>query len=417
MRGLAENKITLTPAVFKHLDACLDCRACETVCPAGVSYGELIEQARMEMPPEISGGKLKTRIKRFILTKVLGDPLFLGWLGKALQLYQKSGLKKLISKTQILKLFPETVQKAEALLPEIQTAPKSSFHSPSESANSFDFNLSAYKNPIVTETQEKLLPKSSSSETPKSKLRIALFRGCIAPILFPQVEHAVMQVLSLMGCEVLIPKNQICCGALLVHSGFQKEALDFVKKNLEVFRSEKPDFIVTTAAGCGSWLKECSKFSPEAEEFSSKVKDFTELIHPLNFSLTWKPLPLKVVYLDACHLLHAQKIKDEPRELLNLIPDLQLLNPPHPDWCCGSAGIYNLTHPELAEKILEKKMETFISLNPDIIAVGNPGCALQIRMGLKKAGLNIPILHPAELLQMSLMGTGLDPLLKSKRCQ
>ena len=384
MRGIAENRIRMTPAVFEHLDACLDCRACETICPAGVSYGELIEQARMETYPQISRGKLTIRLKESFLTQVLGSSTLLKWIGQGLRFYQKSGLQSFVNKTQISKLFPESLRKAEALLPEIPP-------------------------PLKSNTKNRTGSKSSTLQQNNhsgslSKYRISLFRGCIAPVLFPQVEQAVIQVLSEARCDVIMPENQICCGALFVHSGFQEKALHFIKKNLEAFQKDNPDFIITTAAGCGSWLKECSKFLPEAKSFSEKILDFSELSHYLDFDLSYKPLPLRVVYLDACHLLHAQKIKDEPRQLLQRIPELKLLIHSHPDWCCGSAGIYNLTHSEMAEKLLDEKIKTFIGLNPDAISVGNPGCALQIHKGLKDRRLKIPIFHPAELLQMSLEG-------------
>ncbi|MCL5055550.1 MAG: (Fe-S)-binding protein [Firmicutes bacterium] len=396
MRGIAENRIKITTEVFGHLDSCLDCRACETICPAGVSYGELIERARMETYSTVPESRLNFKVKKIIFAQILGHPSLLKWIGQLLRLYQKSGIQLMIQKTQILKLLPESLRKAEALLPEIPST-----------ANLIKSKLSVSRHSALHQ---------NSGEPIRQNPRISLFRGCAAPVLFPQIEQAVAQLLSAAGCEVRAPQNQICCGALLVHSGFQKEALNFIKKNLEVFQKENPDFIITTAAGCGSWLKECSKFLPEAKQFSEKILDFSEVIHYLDFNLPYKPLPMRVVYLDACHLLHAQKIKNEPRQLLQRIPELKLLTPTHPDWCCGSAGIYNLTHSDMAEKLLDEKIKTFIELNPDAISVGNPGCALQIRKGLKERGLKIPILHPAELLQMSLRKESLLHEKLPKRC-
>jgi glycolate oxidase iron-sulfur subunit len=373
MRGVEEGRIPLTKTVLQHLDSCLDCRACETACPAGVPYGELIESARAEFYPRVKSFFKRQAWKKFFLLKVLATPTGLQFLEILLWLYQKSRLQTFVRKSKLLKFFPSWIQKGESLLPEA---------------------VPFFKR------------KAVSFQTSNEKFKAAFFRGCIARILFPHVEQSVLEVLQACGASVELPEGQVCCGALLVHAGFKEEARKLAKKNIEVFSQKEFDGIVISSAGCGSALKEYAKLlpgSPEALEFSKKIFDFSQAVLSLGMTRELKPLVLRVAYQDACHLLHAQHIQHEPREILKKIPGLQLVEIPNSDRCCGSAGIYNFTHPKIAQALLEEKVQSILSTNPDVVAVGNPGCAMQIQSGLHAFGKKIPVVHPAELLMQSLL--------------
>jgi len=371
MRGVAEKKIPVTQTVLEHLDACLDCRACETACPAGVPYGELIEEGRAELYSQVPSFSKKMRLSRFLLNHVLAKPTTLKVLSCLLILYQRSGLQWLIRKSGILNIFPHWIKQGESILPKIP----------------------------------RKQPSPSLTQSAPTLGNIALLRGCIASVLFPQVEEATVNVLQKLGYSVVVPPAQTCCGALLVHGGFKNDARVLAQKNMAAFLSRKPDFIAVMAAGCGSILKEYGRLFPdlpESKTFSEKVMDITELLTHLGLPEKLAPVPLRVAYQDACHLVHAQKIKEAPRHLLSQIPQLELLELPHSDWCCGSAGVYNLTHPEIASEILKEKIESILSVKPDVVAVGNPGCTLQIKMGLEEAKTLISVVHPIELLWKSL---------------
>lgn len=385
MRGVQEGRISMTNTVRQHLDACLDCRACETACPAGVPYGELIEEGRAELYPQVN--RQETRLMRFFLKEILAQPARLKLFSWILRFYQKSGLRFFVRKSLILKLFPSWVSQGESLLPDI---------------------------PTKTSLINNVIPTQVGIHVPDPRLRggdmeaqIALLRGCMASVLFPQVEQEAVKVLERLGCSVRIPENQTCCGALLLHAGFKEDAKVLAQKNLEALHPSRFGFIVVTAAGCGATLKEYKRIlpeSPEAALFSEKVRDISQVIAQLRLPKeTLRPLPLRVAYQDACHLAHAQGVREEPRALLKKIPQLELLELPNSDWCCGSAGIYNLTHPDISNELLKEKINSILSVNPDVVAVGNPGCSLQIRMGLEAAGSKIPVLHPIELLSRSLM--------------
>ncbi len=373
MRAVSEGRISMNETVHQHLDACLDCRACETACPAGVPYGELIEEARALFYPLVKGFQKKERLKKFLLTQILAKPKRLRLLGTLLRFYQKSGLRALVRGSKILNVFPTWMKKGEGVLPDIPTLSK---------------------------------PNRKKTWTPqKPEHRVSLLRGCISSILFPGVEEAAVRLLEAAGYGVTIPETQACCGALLVHGGFKEEAAKLAAQNIKAFSAADSNFIAVTAAGCGATLKEYGRILPEdpaAAEFSAKVSDISQILVKLISKIPLHSLPVRVAYQDACHLAHAQGVRDEPRMLLAAIPDLDLVEIPHSDWCCGSAGIYNLTHPEMADTLLKEKVESILSVKPDVVAVGNPGCALQIQMGLRNAGSSISVVHPIELLYKSL---------------
>jgi glycolate oxidase iron-sulfur subunit len=234
---------------------------------------------------------------------------------------------------------------------------------------------------------------------------VALLTGCVVPELLPQMNRATVQVLVANGYRVLAPLTQRCCGALHAHAGEVELARQLARHNIAVFEATGATWIVVNAAGCGTMMKEYSHlladdvdFARRAERFSHRVRDISEVLTAAPLRGRRKPVPLRVVYDDPCHLLHGQQIHAQPRELLRQIPGLQLLDLPESDWCCGSAGIYNLVHADTAQQLLDRKMAHISAVQPQLIVTGNPGCILQLRQGVAQHGLVTEVLHPVELL-------------------
>jgi len=225
------------------------------------------------------------------------------------------------------------------------------------------------------------------------------------PIFFAQINDATVQLMAANGFEVITPGAQRCCGALHAHAGEREDARRLARQNLEAFAQARVDWIVVNAAGCGAMLKEYHELlhhdallSGAAKQFSERVLDVSQFFDRFPFRGPLGTLDLRVAYDDPCHLIHGQRVKDEPRRLLRSIPGLELLDVPEADWCCGSAGIYNLVHPELSRQILERKMAHLAAVNPDVITTGNPGCLIQLGIGAKQHGLKAAVVHPIELL-------------------
>jgi glycolate oxidase iron-sulfur subunit len=225
------------------------------------------------------------------------------------------------------------------------------------------------------------------------------------PIFYAHVNDATVRLMAANGFEVVTPRAQRCCGALHAHAGEREEARSLARQNLEAFAPAGVDWIVVNAAGCGAMLKEYhellhhdERLSGTAKQFSERVLDVSQFFDRFPFRAPLGELNLRVAYDDPCHLLHGQRVKEEPRRMLRSIPGLELLEVPEGDWCCGSAGIYNLLHPELSRQILARKMQHLAATKPDVITTGNPGCMIQIGNGAKQYGLTVPIVHPIELL-------------------
>jgi glycolate oxidase iron-sulfur subunit len=237
------------------------------------------------------------------------------------------------------------------------------------------------------------------------RLRVALVRGCAMQQLFASTNEATARVLTENGCEVLAPVAQRCCGALHVHAGERATAQELARRNIDAFLAVSPDAIVINAAGCGSTLKEYGdlladdpQYAARAQEFSSKVRDVNELLVELSFRAPTRGVARRVTYQDACHLAHAQRIREQPRAILRSIPGLELVEMRASDNCCGSAGIYNITQPESAMRLLDRKMDAVLATGAEILAVANPGCAIQIAAGARMRGVPLRVYHPVDLL-------------------
>lgn len=361
--------------IFAQLDFCLGCRACETACPAGVEFGKLLEAGRAEARVGHSGSRLGAWVQRQGLREVLARPALVQQCASFLYLYQASGLQHLLRRSGVLRHCMPTLAAMDALLPQVPAA--------------------AQRRPVPEDT-----PPVGTEQG-----RVALLTGCIVPAILPEVNHATVRVLAANGYQISAPLAQRCCGALQAHAGELDSARQLARHNIAVFEATGAEWVVVNSAGCGALMKEYGHllsadpaFAGRAKAFSSRVRDVSEVLTSAPLRAPLRPVPLRVAYDDPCHLLHGQKIRQQPRILLRQIPALHVLEVPESDWCCGSAGIYNLLHPETAQALLDRKMAHLASLQPQLIVTGNPGCILQLRQGVMRHGLAAEVLHPIEVL-------------------
>jgi len=380
IRSASEGKIGITDNFAKHMNLCLLCRACETACPSGVKFGFLMEAARGQVDRQYQYSAAERRFRDFIL-HTFTDIGRLRAMTGLLRLYQGSGLQKLVRASGLSSLFGRLGQ-MEALLPAIP-----------------DQRLRTDLPEVIPAKGEK-------------RGRAGLLTGCVQRFFFAQVNSATARVLSENGYEVVAPKDQGCCGSLLVHEGEREQAKAFARKTIDIFERASVDVVVVNAAGCGSVMKEYWEllhtdpaYAQKAEAFSKKVRDVSQLLAQVPLNGRLRALPRTVTYHDACHLAHGQRVRQEPRKILKAIPGLQLVELKESDFCCGSAGIYNLLYPELAQQFLDRKIERIKETGAQVVVSGNPGCSLQIEKGLKERGLNIRVLHPVELLDWAYRGT------------
>lgn len=376
IKAAAQGELPLDESVINPVFNCLDCRACETVCPSGVQVGTLIEEARGQVFQAQPSSGLAGMMQNLFLRQIFPNPKRLRTLRGFLRFYQKSGMQRVVRKTQLLRILPPHLREMEGVLPNIHGS-------------------SALEQLPVRSVPNADLPLKGSA---------ALFTGCVMDVMFTDVNLATWRVLLHNGLEVLVPKEQICCGALQIHAGDRDQARQMARHNIDVFLQSGADYIVINAAGCGAALKEYTELFREdpdylhkAEQFEQKVRDISELLVEVDFVPPEGTVQRKVTYHDACHLCHAQKVKQQPRKLLQSIPGLELVEMVDADRCCGSAGIYNLLHPEMAGELLERKIDD-IPLHADAIVMGNPGCMLQIQMGIQKRHATMDVLHTVQLL-------------------
>ncbi|MDD5558846.1 heterodisulfide reductase-related iron-sulfur binding cluster [Candidatus Methylomirabilis sp.] len=375
IRTASEGKIGASDSFVKHMDLCLLCRACETACPSGVKFASLMETARGQIGRRYQYPATERRF-RHLLLYTFTDLGRLRTLTSLLRVYQRSGLQRLIRASGLLSLFGR-LGTMEALLPEFA-----------------DPRLYALAEVTPAQGQQ--------------HGRVGLLLGCVQRFFFPQVNAATVRVLSENGYEVIVPKDQGCCGSLCVHEGDRERGKLLARHTIDVFEQAGVDLIAVNAAGCGSVMKEYWElfrtdpaYAGKAEAFSKKVRDVSELLAGVPLCGTLHPLNLTATYHDACHLAHGQKVRQEPRRLLKAIPGLRFVELKESDFCCGSAGIYNLLHPNVALQLLDRKIERIRETGADVVVSGNPGCSLQIEKGIRERGLQIRVMHPVELLDWS----------------
>lgn len=377
MIRVEEGESPLNSSFVEHIDKCLDCRACETACPSGVEYGKLVEYARARIAEEYKRPFLSRSARNFVYNRLLPNPGRIAFLARLLRFYQRSGLQRFARRSGLLKSLG--LAERERLLPPIE--------------REFFFNQ---------------LGKTFPAQGEK-RARVAMFAGCVANVTFAALNHATVRVLTANGCEVVVPKEQFCCGALASHAGVRGAARRTARQNLNAFLKEDFDAIITNAAGCGSTLKEYAHLFSESEAeyenvriFEGKVRDVTEFLAQLGLSAELRPLPLRVTYQDSCHLLHGQKVREAPRKLLRAIPQLDFVELPYSDICCGSAGVYNITQTEASLELLAEKMNYARTTGAQMIVSANPGCLLQLRAGAAIHNTGQEVLHVVELLARAL---------------
>jgi len=390
MIQVENGRLSLGDSFVRHIDLCLDCRACETACPSGVEYGKLVEAARGQIERYYKRQPVAGLLRKLFFREILPHRRRLEVAGKILRFYQQSGLEKLVLGTRLLKILPWNMERVAALAPRMEK-------------------------PFFTERLGSVVPAVGPR-----RYRVAFFAGCIANLSFARLNDATVRVLARNGCEVVIPTEQGCCGALHVHAGIRDVARELAKNNIRAFRADEFDAVITNAAGCGSVLKEYPLLFEEEERdyfeparaFSSKVRDVTEFLAGIELNKDFAVTRARATYQDSCHLGHAQKIRSAPRKLLAAVPGLEFVELKESEICCGSAGIYNVVHNDLAEKILASKMRRIDETKADLILTANPGCLLQLRAGVSRAGGNRRVLHVVELLaaaDRAREGTALSP--------
>jgi glycolate oxidase iron-sulfur subunit len=311
-------------------------------------------------------------LTRLMLTHIFPYPRRFQALSRALQIYEFSGLQQFLRSTSLLRTVAPRMAAIEALMPSVGI-------------------------------ESGVTPGTTYRADAKKEGTVALFTGCVMNSLLGSINRSTVRLLNAAGYDVMVPENQICCGALANHAGFRQTAAEMAIKNLQAFPLRDINAIIINAAGCGAMLKEYPALIDSAEEFSSKVHDIAEFLVSTGISRRLTiPQKGRVGYDDPCHLIHGQGVKSQPRELLKSIPGIELVEIEGADQCCGSAGIYNITQTELSMQILDRKMEQIRKANVDILATGNPGCMFQFRYGAERAGLKLEVLHPVELLARSL---------------
>jgi glycolate oxidase iron-sulfur subunit len=410
MQAVAEGRIAISPAFVEHMYCCLGCRACETACPSGVQFGKLIEAAREQIQLEIKRAEqapanlsadgaaratLESRttrlLRRAFFDVLLPSRLMTTLFFAALKLYQRSGLQALVHATGLLDMVNALPTPFQGRLetPEALMAPA--------------------RGPLFSRPLPEITPALG-----QRRYRVGFISGCIMDQVFRDVNEAAIRVLAANGCEVITPPQQRCCGALHVHAGEAQRGRELARYNIDVFEAYQCDAIIINSAGCGSNLKEYGHlladdplYAERAAAFSAKVKDISEFLTSIDLNREMGEVPLTITYHDACHLIHGQKIKQQPRRLLQSIPGLRLVELKEADWCCGSAGVYNITNQDLAGKLLERKMNNIAATGAEAVVTGNPGCMMQIALGIRKRGLRMQVLHPVELLDQAYRAAGL----------
>ncbi|QSV65076.1 MAG: 4Fe-4S dicluster domain-containing protein [Dolichospermum sp. DL01] len=385
MDAINEGEIALNTATVEHFDSCLGCLACVSTCPSGVQYDKLISATRHQVERNYNRS-LPDKLVRQLIFSLFPNPDLLRILLFPLLVYQKLGISKVLQATGLIKAISPRLAAMESILPEI-------------TLKSFQDNLPD----IIPAKGEK-------------RYRVGVILGCVQRLFFSGVNEATVRVLTANGCEVVIPKSQGCCAALPEHQGQTEQAKILAKQMIDSFADTNVDFVIINAAGCGHTLKEYGhiladdpEYAEKAKIFAAKVKDSQEFLANVGLTAKLSPLTEKninLVYQDACHLLHGQKISVQPRQLLKQIPGVILKEPIDAALCCGSAGVYNMLQPEVAEELGRQKSQNLINTGADLIASPNPGCSLQISKYLQ--GKTISVMHPMELLDYAIRGDKLE---------
>jgi glycolate oxidase iron-sulfur subunit len=374
----------MTASMVGHLDACLGCMACVTACPSGVQYDKIIEDARAQIerlhvrPP-------RDRALRAAIFALFPYPARLRVVRGPLRLYQRSGLQSLVRRSGLLDRLSPTIATMESVAPQVGARAD--------------------------------LPELVPARGPRRAV-VGMLTGCVQREFFPGVNAATARVFSAEGCDVVVPREQGCCGALSAHNGRRPEAQRFARALVDVFEQTAVEHVVVNSAGCGSTMKEYAElladdpaYAERAQAFADRVRDVTELLVELGPVAERHPVPMTVAYHDACHLAHAQGVRTPPRQLLTAVPQLVLREVAEGGMCCGSAGVWNLLNPEPARELGERKARNVVATGAELLVTANPGCLLQVTDALRRSGERLATAHTVEVLDASIRGRGTSDLL------
>ncbi|MGX6607926.1 (Fe-S)-binding protein [Micromonosporaceae bacterium Da 78-11] len=377
----------MSDSMVEHFDTCLGCMSCVTACPSGVAYDRLIEDTRAQVERRHTRGA-RDRALRAAIFALFPYPRRLRLLRGPLRAYRGSGLQALIARTGLLDRLAPTLATLDSLAPRLRGVPRPPRRVPARGAR---------------------------------RAVVGMLTGCVQSAFFPDVNAATVRILAAEGCDVLIPPEQGCCGALSVHNGRRAEAQRFARRLIDTFEHSGMDWLVVNAAGCGSTLKEYDQlladdpaFATRAAAFTARVRDLAELLVELGPVATRHPLPVTVAYHDACHLGHAQGIRAQPRALLRGIPGLDLREITEPEICCGSAGIWNVLNPRPAAELGDRKAANVLATGARLLVTANPGCLMQVAAAVRRQGGEIALAHTAQVLDASIRGLGVGPLLRDR---
>lgn len=374
MRGVRDGRLELTGEVRRHLELCLDCRACETACPSGVQYGKLIEPFRVAMESGDESSKTRDWFHRWILFRLFPYSHRLRAALVGARVAQLLRLDRAARAVGLFRLLPPRLRQLVEMLPPLGRSQRG-------------------------------LPEFLPAIGPR-RARVALFTGCVGDAIFRGTHWATARVLQQNGCDVIVPANQACCGAIHFHSGSSEPARQFADVNVAAFQAHDVDAVIVNVAGCGAMLKDYGHHWHDAgqaarQALASKVRDISEFLDELGLRPPEGQMPLVATYHDACHLGHAQKIRDAPRRLLAQIPGLQLVELPETEICCGAAGTYNLTEPEMSARLSRRKLQNILTTGARAVVTGNAGCLLQIAREARVQGEKLWVGHSIDLLDLS----------------
>jgi len=373
-------------SAIRHLDQCLGCMACVTACPSGVQYDKLIEATRSQLERRVERPR-RERALREAVYRIFPYPNRLRALRGPLRAYQASGLGRALRRSGLLDRLPVEIQAMESLAPKLGRVDR--------------------------------LPGRTPAQGTRRRT-VGLLTGCVQGAFFPDVNAATVRVLAAEGCEVVVPPKQGCCGALSAHGGREQEAIAFAKRVIATFEAADVDGVVVNAAGCGSNLKEYGHqlrdeagWTDRAERLASTVQDITELLDEIGPVAERHPLPMRVAYQDACHLAHAQGLREQPRRVLRGVPGLELAEVVEAEICCGSAGTYNLFNPAPARELGERKARAVLATDADVMVTANPGCWMQVASTLARTGERMPVAHTVQVLDASIRAVPVRELLST----
>jgi len=399
MRGLGEGRIAPSDPLLEHLDNCLGCRACETVCPAGVPYGRLLEETRGQLDRRAVRATPLRTLGKWVLRSIVPDRGRMHLAADLLRIGQSGPIATFMRSPLATRWLPAFARQGYAMTPPL-----------------------APRRERALERLADRLPEGARMESSggtlvfhpagTAKARVGFFTSCVMEVMFPRVNHEAVRLLVLAGCRVEVPAAQTCCGALHAHTGMRNEARALARRNVAAFGAHL-DYIVTDSAGCGATLRDAGHLLHDdpgadvAASFAARTRDLAEVLatvglpDPPPVATPDATGPLRVAYHDPCHLAHGQGVRREPRELLRRMPGIELVELPNSDWCCGSAGVYNLTHPEMAQAQLDRKLDAIAKVSPDVVVASNPGCLLHMERGARARGMESRMAHIAEVLALA----------------